>query len=50
MMQEIAESEAEELNRKKQSERSETSDLPAEERTIIVADTHDNYDNFVSKS
>jgi len=48
-MQEIAESEAEELNRKKQSERSETSDLPAEERTIIVAD-NDNYDNFVSKS
>ena len=50
MMQEIAESEAEELNRKKQSKRSETSDLPAaEERTIIVAD-NDNYDNFVSKS
>ena len=50
MMQEIAESEAEELNHKKQSERSETSDLPAvEERTIIVAD-NDNYDNFVSKS
>jgi hypothetical protein len=49
MMQEIAESEAEELNCKKQSERSETSDLPVEERTIIVAD-NDNYDNFVSKS
>ena len=49
-MQEIAESEAEELNRKKQSEQSETSDLLAKERTIIVVDTHDNYDNFVSKS
>ena len=49
-MQEIAESEAEELNRKKQSERSETSDLPAEERTIIIVADNDNYDNFVSKS
>ena len=45
-MQEIAESEAEELNRKKQSERNETNDLPAEERTIIVADTHNNYNHF----
>jgi hypothetical protein len=43
MMQEIAESEAEELNRTKKQ--SEQSDLPAEDKTIA---DDDDYDNFVS--
>lgn len=47
MMQEIAESETDELNRRsQQSEPSEQSELPAREETIVA----DKYNDFVSKN